>query len=185
MVPCSMFCETESEFQIAAHTRAAASEASLIAPAPRILIVTPRLEFPANTTKQTLPTISNRFKIALFLRVDSPWRMPFLHLDTAFSLSFQPLVSTLQNLIANARLRSELSGKIPTVCKFLIANGSGFPIPQRSANPTRYEFHLIISKLLISNLPTARRIRDTSADNASLRAFLRCYASCGSRRKSE
>jgi hypothetical protein len=95
VVPCSMFGETESDFQIAAQTRAAssgasrrapqprprislvthhslaqrrlaASEGSPITPASRILIVTPRLEFPASAAKQTLPAISNRYKIALF-----------------------------------------------------------------------------------------------------------------------
>jgi hypothetical protein len=188
-----MFCETESEFQIAARTRGAggvafrrapqpsprislihhhllaqrrlgASERS-ITPASRILIVTPRLRFPASATKQTLSPISNRYKL------------PLLHLDAV-----RPSV---ENLIENARLKSELSGNFPTVCKFLIENGSGFPIPPRSANPPRYEFHLRISKPPISNLPTARRIRDTCTDIPSLHAFPRCYASCGSRRKSE
>jgi hypothetical protein len=133
VVPCSMFCETESEFQIAAQTRAAssgafrrapqprprislvthhllaqrrpaASQGSLITPAPRILIVTPRLEFPANTTKQTSTPIPNRYK------------MPFFHLDApgthhfaAIPSSLQPLIPRPQNLIANLELESRLT----------------------------------------------------------------------------
>ena len=124
MLPCSMFCETESELESAARTRGAggvafrranqprphislvthhslpqkrcASEGSLITAASQFLIVTPRLEFPANTTKQTLPAISNRYKIALFLRIDSPWRMPLLHLDAARTNRFAAVPSNPQ-----------------------------------------------------------------------------------------
>ncbi len=196
-----MYHEAHSEFQIAAQPRAAssgafrcapqprprislvthhplpqkrlASEASLIAPASQILIVTPRLEFPANTTKQTLSPISNRYI------------MPFLRLDKAVSSSFQPLVSSLQNLIENARLKPELSSSDPSRLQISNRERIGVPAPQHSANPVRHQSRLRISKPPISHLPTARRIRDTSADIPSLRAFLRCYASCGSRRKSE
>jgi hypothetical protein len=253
VVPSSMSYETESEFQIAARTRGAScvairrapqlrprisliphqslaqrrftSEGLLITTASRILIVTPRLEFHASARNQTLPAISNRYKLRLLqLRVTCTSRF------AAVPSSLQPLIPRLQNLIANlelefrvtpiritklqfsnrkffaisssptratnresqateflienARLNSELSVKDPTVCKFLIENGSGFPVPL-SANPARYQAHLRISKPLIPNLPAARRIRDTCTDIPSLRAFLRCYASCGSRRKSE
>ena len=254
MVPCSMFCETESEFQIAARTRRAsraafrhalqlrprislisypsraqrlaAVEGSLIATAPRILIVTPRLEFPASATKQTLPAISNRYKPPL-LQLDATWTSRF----DAVSSSLQLLPPRLQNLIANlelefrinhirinelefsnrkffaisslptratnresqateflienARLNSELSGNDSSRLQISNQERMGVPVPPRRVNPERYRSRFRISKPPISNPPTARRIRDTCADIPSLRAFLRCYASCGSRRKSE
>ncbi len=114
-----MFCEAESEFQIAARTRDAggaafrharkarprislichpsraqrfaASEGSHIPAAPQILIVTPRLEFPASATKQTLPAISNRYKLR------------FLHLDAACTSRFAAVASTLQARLPNLK----------------------------------------------------------------------------------
>ena len=239
-----MFCETESEFQIAAHTRAAscgafrrapqprprislisypsraqrfaASEGSHIAIAPRILIVTPRLESAANTTKQTLPAISNRHK------------PPLLHLDAAcisrfavVSSSLQPLLPRLQNLIANLELEFRVNPIRITKLqfsnrKFLAI--SAFPTRSAHRESRATEFlienarlnsklsgkdssHLQISnrerigvscsaapsqsKPPISNLQPARRIRDTCTDIPSPRAFPRCYASCGLRRKGE
>jgi hypothetical protein len=41
---------------------------------------------------------------------------------------------TTKVLIENARLNSELTAKIPTVCKFLIENGSRFPVPPHSVD---------------------------------------------------
>jgi len=171
VVPCAMFSERASEFQIAARTRGAGcvairrapqprlrisriphhwlaprrftSEELFITTASRILIVTPRLEFPASATKQTLPAISNRYKLCL------------LQLGVTCTSRFAAVPSSLQ------------------------------PVPKRSAKPTRYRSHLRFSKPAISNLQAARRIRDTCNDIPSLRAFPRCYASCGSRRKSE
>jgi len=119
------------------------SEELFITTASRILIVTPRLEFPASATKQTLRAISNRYKLCL------------LQLGVTCTSRFAAVPSSLQ------------------------------PVPKRSAKPTRYRSHLRFSKPAISNLQAARRIRDTCNDIPSLRAFPRCYASCGSRRKSE
>src|SRR5262249_4155245 len=92
VLPFAMIYAAESEFQIPAHRRAAGSlafpralrprpriplvayhsfaeqlhtsEASPGAAAPRILIVTPRLEFSATVRKQKLWSISNRNKMA-------------------------------------------------------------------------------------------------------------------------
>ncbi len=257
-----MFCETESEFQIAAQTRAAssgafrrapqprprislvthhslpqkrrASEASLITPASRMLIVIPRLGFPANAAKQTLPAISNRYK------------PPLLQLDAACSSRFAAVPSSLQALlpspqnpwppvggrlianpelesrvnpiritelefsnrkffaissfltytayreshvteflIENARLKSELSGNGCSRLQISNRERIGVSHSVHSVNPAHYRSHLRISKPPIPNLQTARRIRDTCTDIPSPRAFPRCYASCGSRRKSE
>jgi len=142
VVPCSMFCETESEFQIAARTRAAsgvafrrapqprprislvtptslpqkrrASEASLITPAPRILIVTPRLEFPATLTKQSLGRISNRYKTAVF---SSGFPAPARNRRDPVPPEF---------LIANLELEFFLNIAKSTKYKFLIANKCDF-----------------------------------------------------------
>jgi len=254
VVPCAMFSERASEFQIAARTRGAGcvairrapqprlrisriphhwlaprrftSEELFITTASRILIVTPRLEFPASATKQTLPAISNRYKLCLLqLGVTCTSRF------AAVPSSLQPLIPRLQNLIANlelefrvtliritklqfsnrkflaissfptratnresqateplienARLRSELSVNDSSRLQISNRERIGYPVPACSAEPARYRSHLRFSKPPISNLPTARRIRDTCNDIPSLRAFPRCYASCGSRRKSE
>jgi ketosteroid isomerase-like protein len=190
-----MFYEAEYEFQIAARSRGAdgatfhrapqprrciplvthhslaqeldASEASHITTASRILIVTPRLEFPANSTKQTLPPISNRYK------------MHFFHLGTACTgrfaaapSSLHALLPSLKNLIANLEL--EFSVNPIRITKLEFPNRKFVAILSLLSGGTN-----LGSQATISNLQTARRIRDTSADNASLRAFPRCYASCG------
>jgi hypothetical protein len=87
--------------------RLAASEGSLITAASQFLIVIPRLEFPANTTKQTLPAISNRYKLRLLqLGVTCTSRF------AAVPSGLQPLIPRLQHpwppcggrLIANLEL---------------------------------------------------------------------------------
>jgi hypothetical protein len=236
-----MFCEAESEFQIAArppqpcphipfvthHSLAHGpdlSEGRRITATPRILIVTPRLEFPANATKQTLPPISNRYKThffrlgtacashfaavpsgraALHPSLKKPWppcgARLIANLELEFSvnpiritklefsnrkffaiLSLPTGATNLESqatefLIENARLESDPRGKDFNRLQISNRERMGFPVPlpRRSVNRSNLEPQ------------TARRIRDTSADNASLRAFPRCYASCGSRRKSE
>jgi hypothetical protein len=122
-----MFCETESEFQIAVRTRGvggvafrrapqprphislichpshaqrlAASYGSFVTNASRILIVTPRLGFPSNATKQTLPAISNRYKPSL-LQLGVACTSRF----ASGPSSLQALLPSPQNLIANLEL---------------------------------------------------------------------------------
>ena len=88
-------------------------------------------------------------------------------------------------LIENARLRSELSVNDSSRLQISNRERIGYPVPACSAEPARYRSHLRFSKPPMSNLQAARRIRDTCNDIPSLSAFPRCYASCGSRRKSE
>src|SRR5215469_16444619 len=57
-----------------------------------------------------------------------------------------------------------------------------FCVPIQLAQSVSLRF-LPASRLCPRTSQTARRIRDTCADIPSLRAFLRCYASCGSRRR--
>jgi hypothetical protein len=209
VVPSSMSYEAESEFQIAARTRGVGGATFHRAPQPRpriplvtqhslaqgldvseesrittrsqILIVTPRLEFPANATKQTPRPISNRYKTHFF------------HLGTACTSrlaaapsSLYALPPSLKNpwppcggrLIANLEL--EFSVNPIRITKLEFPNRKFFAISSLLTGATN-----LGSQATISNLQAARRIRDTSPDNASLRAFLRCYASCGSRRESE
>jgi hypothetical protein len=205
MVPCSMFCETESEFQIAARTRDAGCLAFRRAPQPRPrsslipctgrsaavpsslqpliprlqhpwppcggrLIANLELEFPINPIRITKLQFSNRKFLAI---LSFPIRAA--HRESQAS----------ELLIENARLRSDLSGKDSYHLQISNRERIGFPVPPHFANPARYQSPLPISKPPISNLRSARRIRDTCNDIPSLRAFLRCYASCGSRRKSE
>ena len=261
VVPCSMFYEAHSESRIAAHTRAAsraafrrapqlhprislisrpslaqrlaASEGSLVTTAPQFLIVTPRLESPTSATKQTLPAISNRYKLRL-LQLGTACTSPF-----AAASSLQPLLPCLQNpwppvggrlianlelesrinpiritrlqfsnrkflailsfpmraanresqaaalLIENARLNSDLSGNDSS--RLQISNRERIGVSRSAAlsKSSKLPIPSLISKPPIPNLPRARRIRDTCTDIPSLHAFLRCYASCGSRRKSE
>ena len=87
---------------------------------PGFLIVTPRLEFPATVTKQSLERISNRYKIAAFSselpvparnrREPSPPEFPWPQ----------------WRLIANLELEFFLSASKSTKYKFLIANKRGF-----------------------------------------------------------
>jgi hypothetical protein len=80
----------------------------------RILIVTPRLEFPATVTKQSPDRISNRYKIAVF-----PSELPVPARNRR-----EP--SPLEFLIANLELESVLNIAKSIKYKFLIANKRGF-----------------------------------------------------------
>jgi hypothetical protein len=80
------------------------------------LIVTPRLEFPATATKQSLERISDRYKTALFSSelpvLARNWREP----------------SPPEFLVANLELESFLNIAKSTKYKFPIANKCGFSV---------------------------------------------------------
>jgi hypothetical protein len=82
----------------------------------RILIVTPRLEFPATATKQSLEHISNRYKTALF---SSGFPVP---------VRSRREPSPPEFLIANLELNFFLNIAKSTKYKFLIANKRGFSV---------------------------------------------------------
>ena len=84
-------------------------------------------------------------------------------------------------LIENARLNFELSGNDSSHLQ--ISNRERIGV-SCSAAPSQSLQSSSISNLQ-SRTSHARRIRDTCTDIPSPRAFPRCYASCGSRRKSE
>ena len=109
----------------------------------------------------------------------------FFAISSALNRAARRKSQATKVLIENARLNSELTGKdsnrlqisnrerIEVSCSAALSQSRLQPIP--SSNSTSP----------IPSLQPARRIRDTCIDIPSLRAFPRCYASCGSRRKSE
>ena len=167
VVPSSMSYETESEFQIATRTRGAGSVAFRHAPQPR-----PRLPI----AKNLIASLELGFSV-------SPIRITKLQFSNRKYFAILPLLLCATNpesqptevLIQNARLEFDLSGKDSNRLQISNRERMGFSVslPPRAANSPNLEPQ------------PARRIRDTSPDNASPRAFPRCYASCGSRRKSE
>ena len=85
-----------------------------------ILIVTPRLEFPASATKQSLERISNRYKTAVFSS-ESP-----VHARSRREPSPPEFPWAPWRLIANPELEFFLNIAKSTKYKFLIANKRDF-----------------------------------------------------------
>ena len=124
--------------RLLAQRRFSASEGSPCTSAPRILIVTPELEFPATATKQTLPPISNRYK-KRFSRPESICRNRFGVLPSNFHL----LASSLQDLIANLELEFRLTSIRISEQNFPIANFSRFLVcNRRESGQFRTSFQL-------------------------------------------
>ncbi len=88
----------------------------------RILIVTPRLEFPARATKQSLERISNRYKTAVFSS-ESP-----VHARSRREPSPPEFPWAPWRLIANPELEFFLNIAKSIKYKFLIANNCGFSV---------------------------------------------------------
>ncbi len=209
VVPCSMFCETESGFQIAARTGGASRAAFRHAPqTPARISLVPhhsRYKMPfsdfgaaqtrpfaaASSLQPLLPCLQNPWPPVggrLIANLELEFRINHIRINELkfsnrkfLAISAFPTRSAHREsratefLIENARLNFGLSGNDSSHLQ--ISNRERIGV-SCSAAPSQ-------SKPPISNLQPARRIRDTCTDIPSPRAFPRCYASCGSRRKSE